>query len=114
MRPVKLTMSAFGPYAGEISLNLNEITKEGIYLICGETGAGKTMLFDAIAYALFGEASGSSRESAMLRSRFAPPDRLTYVNLEFENNGKMYSVYRELGKEKMKNIYGWPNILKMF
>lgn len=103
MKPRILTMSAFGPFAGEVTLDFRKITEGGIFLICGETGAGKTMIFDAIAYALYGEASGSARDASMLRSRFAEHDRVTFVQLEFENAGKVYTVYREWGREKIKN-----------
>lgn len=102
MRPIELTMQAFGPYANEVTLQLADITNGGLYLICGDTGAGKTMLFDAITYALYGEASGNSRESSMLRSKYAPSDAMTYVKLRFENAGKEYTVYREWGREKLK------------
>ena len=103
MKPRILTMSAFGPFAGEVTLDFSRITEGGIFLICGETGAGKTMIFDAIAYALYGEASGSARDASMLRSRFAKHDTPTFVQLEFENAGKIYTVYREWGREKIKN-----------
>lgn len=102
MRPLEITMQAFGPYAKEIHLTLTDITNHGLYLICGDTGAGKTMLFDAITYALYGEASGSNRETSMLRSKYAKPEDTTYVQLTFENSGKIYTVYREWGREKLK------------
>lgn len=102
MRPLELTMQAFGPYAAEVTIPMQDVTNGGLYLICGDTGAGKTMLFDAITYALYGEASGNSRESTMLRSKYAAPETMTYVRLIFENAGRIYTVYRELGREKLK------------
>lgn len=94
MRPLKLTMSAFGPYSGLITLDMSALGSSGIYLITGDTGAGKTTIFDAITYALFGEASGSSREPAMLRSKYAEGSTPTYVELEFAYSGKNYTVRR--------------------
>ena len=68
MRPITLTMSAFGPYADKTIIEMDKLGKSGLYLITGDTGAGKTTIFDAITYALYGEPSGSNREKSMLRS----------------------------------------------
>lgn len=103
MKPIKLTMNAFGPYVGRVELELEQICSGGLYLICGDTGSGKTMLFDAISYALYGEASGSVRDSAMLRSKYAEPSEYTFVEMEFELAGARYTVHRKLGREKKKN-----------
>ena len=94
MRPTKLTMSAFGPYAGEITLDMNALGSRGIYLICGDTGAGKTTIFDAISFALYGEASGRARQGAMLRSKYASPDTPTFVEMSFLYGGAEYKLRR--------------------
>ena len=94
MRPIQLNISAFGPYAGRVELDMNQLGNSGLYLITGDTGAGKTTIFDAITFALFGEASGSSREASMLRSKYASPDTPTEVELTFAYGGKQYTVKR--------------------
>lgn len=94
MRPLKITMSAFGPYAGEVTLDMQKLGKSGIYLITGDTGAGKTTIFDAISYALYGEASGNYRKNTTLRSKYASADTPTFVELEFEYNNEIYKINR--------------------
>ena len=79
MRPLKLTVSAFGPYAGRVVMDLEQLGQQGLYLITGDTGAGKTTIFDAITYALYGEPSGDNREVSMFRSKYAQPDTPTEV-----------------------------------
>ena len=102
MRPIKLTMSAFGPYAGTTVLELDKLGKSGIYLISGDTGAGKTTIFDAISFALFGTPSGSNRKTDMLRSKYAQPGTPTAVELVFEYGGKTYTVKRSPEYERPK------------
>ena len=110
MKPLKLTMQAFGPYAGRCELDLSAVTDGGLYLICGDTGAGKTMLFDAIAFALYGEASGDTRESAMLRSKYAEMGVTTLVEMTFEHRGEICGICREWGRERLKK--GVPTVEK--
>lgn len=94
MRPQKLVMSAFGPYAGKTELDLERLGREGLYLITGDTGAGKTTIFDAITFALYGEASGENRQAEMFRSKYAEADTPTFVELTFAYAGKTYFVRR--------------------
>ena len=102
MRPLKLTMAGFGPYAGVQVLDFDCLGSSGLYLITGDTGAGKTTIFDAITFALFGEASGNNRDSTMLRSKYAKDDAPTYVELTFAYGGKVYTVTRNPAYERAK------------
>ncbi len=102
MRPIKLTLSAFGPYADRIELNMDELGKRGLYLITGDTGAGKTILFDAILFALYGVPSGNSRKASMLRSQYAAPETPTEVELVFTAHEKTYTVRRNPAYARQK------------
>lgn len=102
MRPIKLTISAFGPYAGKTTLDLDKLGENGLYLITGTTGAGKTSIFDAITYALYGEPSGSVRDDSMLRSKYADARTDTFVELTFLYSGKTYTVRRNPEYERPK------------
>ncbi len=94
MRPIKLVMSAFGPYKGEVCLDMDKLGKSGLYLITGDTGAGKTTVFDAACFALYGSASGEVRQTNMFRSKYASADTPTFVRMVFEYDGKIYDVKR--------------------
>ena len=94
MRPIKLTLSAFGPYAGVTTIDFDKLGQSGLYLITGDTGAGKTTIFDAIVYALYGDTSSKERTPAMLRSKYAEPAAPTYVELTFRCGDKEYRVKR--------------------
>ena len=107
MKPLKVVMSAFGSYAGEVTVDF-EKADHGIFLITGDTGAGKTTIFDAIAFALFGESSGRKRDGSMMRSQYVPDERETFVTLLFSQKGERYEVtrrpsYVRPGRRKNKN-----------
>lgn len=94
MRPISLTISAFGPYAGCVDIPFSKFGSGGIFLITGDTGAGKTTVFDAITFALYGDTSGGKRTAEMLRSDFAKEDTKTYVKFTFLYNDKTYEIMR--------------------
>jgi len=93
MRPLNLKISAFGPYKDLVCVDFSKFNNE-IFLITGDTGSGKTTIFDAICYALYGNASGSNRDKNSFRSDFANEDDKTYVELEFMHKNIKYTVYR--------------------
>ncbi len=102
MRPVKLTMSAFGSYADETVIDFSRFGKSGLFLITGDTGAGKTTIFDAITYALYGSASGDIRDADMFRSMYADGKTPTRVELLFTSGGKEYLVKRSPKQMRQK------------
>lgn len=102
MRPLQLKMSAFGPYANEESIDFERFGKNGLYLVSGTTGAGKTTIFDAIVYALFGSVSGDQKETNMIRSQYAKPTTKTFVELRFCVKDRIYTVYRSPEYERPK------------
>lgn len=107
MKPVLLTMSAFGPYADAVTIDFSQFEEDGIFLITGDTGAGKTTIFDAICYCLYGEASGGKerREIKTYRSDYALSKTKTFVELEFDHKGVRYKIYRSPEYERPK-IHG--------
>ncbi len=95
MKPIKLKISAFGPYAGEVpEIRFDQFEERGLFLITGDTGAGKTTIFDAVCFALYGSASGRYRDTRNLRSEYADPDCESYVDFYFSHQGKNYHVLR--------------------
>ena len=90
MKPIKLTMSAFGAYKDETVIDFKQLGENGLFLVTGDTGAGKTTIFDAITFALFNDVSGSNRPITTLRSNFATIEE-TFVELEFEHKNKIYN-----------------------
>lgn len=105
MKPLKLIINGFGPYAKTEVIDFSILNGRNIFLITGPTGAGKTTIFDAISFALFGEASGTSRDTDSLRSDFATDDILTSVELDFEIRGKKYYIKR-IPKQSVKKARG--------
>lgn len=103
MKPLYLKLSAFGPYAKEVEIDLRKLGERGLYLITGDTGAGKTTIFDAITFALYGEASGNNRDASMLRSKYAKAGTPTFVEMDFLYQGKEYKVRRNPEYERPKD-----------
>ena len=101
MKPLKLSMTAFGPYAEKTVIDFR-VLDQGVYLITGDTGAGKTTIFDAIVFALFGEGSGSGRSSDMFHSDYVDKFTDTEVELLFSNGGKEYRVVRTIHYQKKR------------
>ena len=93
MRPLELKITGLGPYAGSVEIPMRELGSQGLYLITGDTGAGKTTIFDAICFALYGEASGEFRDPSMFRSKYAAPETPTEVELTFLHYGKEYKLH---------------------
>ncbi len=112
MRPIKLTVSAFGPYAGKEVLDMEKLGDRGLYLITGDTGAGKSTLFDAIMFALYGVTSAGKRTASEMRSTYADPEIETFVELVFDYGGKRYTVRRspDYIREKKKGTGTTNNV----
>ena len=102
MRPLRLTLQAFGPYAGKEVIDFTKLGNRTMFLITGKTGAGKTTIFDGICYAIYGKASGEDRSGTDLRSHFADPGTLTEVSLLFSLRGQTYFIVRSPQQEKKK------------
>ncbi|HWR23244.1 MAG TPA: AAA family ATPase [Feifaniaceae bacterium] len=100
MKPLQLTMCAFAPYAGTERVDFSALSSN-LFLVCGDTGAGKTTIFDGISYALYGEASGETRDTDSFRSQYAPPELETYVEFLFSLRGKTYAVKRSPGYKRI-------------
>lgn len=94
MKPIKITISGWGPYKGEVTVDFTQFGEQGLFLITGPTGAGKTTVFDAISYALYGSVCGNVREKASVRSDFADPATDTYVELIMSHNHNIYHIKR--------------------
>jgi len=101
MKPIKLVMSAFGSYAEQEIIDFEKVN-QGIFLITGDTGTGKTTVFDAITYALYDQTSGGKREGDMMRSQYANPDTPTFVEFTFLYHGKLYTVHRNPNYKRMR------------
>ena len=103
MKPVKVEFQAFGPYVGYEMVDFEAIASKGLFLICGKTGIGKTMILDAITFALFGKSSGHGRDDfEAMRCTNAEFDKTTFVKFEFENNGEYYIFERRLERKRTK------------
>ena len=102
MKPVRLVISAFGPYAGRTEIDFESLGGAGIYLITGDTGAGKTTIFDAIMFALYGVASGPDRRPEMMHCDFVPKSADTEVTLTFLHRDCTYTVTRTIHYRKKR------------
>ena len=103
MKPIKLIISAFGPYADRMpEIDFSQFEENGLFLISGDTGAGKTTIFDAISFALYGTASGTYRDTRNLRSEYAKPEAECFVDFYFKHQGKEYHVWRQPAYERKK------------
>ena len=100
MRPITLEMNMFGPYAAPTRIDFDRLGEKGVFLITGDTGAGKTTLFDAIVYALYGHVTNTRRSGAAMRSDYATPKDRTFVKLTFEHAGKLYTIERSPSYER--------------
>ena len=110
MRPIKIEFQAFGPYVGYEKVDFEAISSKGLFLICGKTGIGKTMILDAMTFALFGKSSGHGRDDfESMRCTNADFDTNTFVKFEFENHGKHYRFERKL-ERKRKNLSASYNV----
>ena len=106
MKPISIRFKCFGPYMDEQFVDFEELSNKGIFLICGETGSGKTAILDAICYALFGKSSGGLRQDIeVMRCKSAKPTDKTIVEYIFESNGNRYKFHRELR-------FGRKNLMK--
>lgn len=107
MKPLKLTISAIGPYAAQPpTIDFAQFAPRGLFLISGDTGAGKTTIFDAICFALYGETSGQWRDTDNLRSQFAQPDTISFVDFSFSHQGQIYRIYRQPAYSRPKKRGG--------
>ena len=103
MKPIKLIISAIGPYAGKIpEIEFDAFEEKGLFLISGDTGAGKTTIFDAICFALYGTTSGTYRDTKNLRSEYAGDSALSYVDFYFSHQGREFHVWRQPSYERQK------------
>lgn len=113
MRPIRVQLSAFGPYAGYEEVDFEAVSSKGLFLICGKTGTGKTMILDAITFALYGKSSGHGRDDfEAMRCTKADPLTPTFVRFEFENNGEIYLFERRL-ERKRKNYSASYNLMRL-
>ena len=123
MRPIRLTLNAFGPYAGKEVVDFTAALDAGIFGIYGDTGAGKTTIFDGIAFALFGQSSGAERVSDDMISHYAGPRELTYVELVFDlgekryvkvasNTDRLERLSNEIGEQEKPDLDGLQTIAK--